>query len=111
MQWEFPGGLVVRIPYFHCCGPNSVPGQGADILQSTRRDQKKKKRKKENSNTYGLFPSDYSGDYMHGDYSQSWSYIWKKKNKKQFLQLFQDTTEKLSLGGEKLQKFILLWEI
>ena len=27
----FPGGLVVRIPGFHCCGPGSIPGQGISI--------------------------------------------------------------------------------
>ena len=25
---DFPGGLVVRIPAFHCGGPGSIPGQG-----------------------------------------------------------------------------------
>ena len=29
--WEFPGGLVVRILGFHCCGPGSVLGQGTEI--------------------------------------------------------------------------------
>ena len=29
---EFPGGLVVRILGFHCCGPGSVPGRGTEIL-------------------------------------------------------------------------------
>ena len=31
---EFPGGLVVRIPGFHCCGLGSIPGQGTEILQA-----------------------------------------------------------------------------
>ena len=46
---------MVRIPYFHCCGPNSVPGQGADILQSTRRDQKKKKKERKKIVTHMVF--------------------------------------------------------
>ena len=33
--WEFPGGLVVRIPGFHCCGQGSIPGKGTVILQAT----------------------------------------------------------------------------
>ena len=37
---EFPGGLMVRIPGFHCCGPGSVPGQGAEILQAVWWGQK-----------------------------------------------------------------------
>ena len=28
---EFPGGRVVRIWGFHCCGPGSVPGLGTEI--------------------------------------------------------------------------------
>ena len=40
---EFPGGLVVRIPGFHCGGPGSIPGQGTEILQATRHGQKKKR--------------------------------------------------------------------
>ena len=29
------GGLVIRILGFHCCGPGSVPGWGAEILQNS----------------------------------------------------------------------------
>ena len=43
---EFPGGLVVRILGFHCHGPGSVPGWGAEILQAMCCDLKKKKKKK-----------------------------------------------------------------
>ena len=39
---EFPGGLVVRIPGFHCHGPGSIPGQGTEIPQPTRHSQKTK---------------------------------------------------------------------
>ena len=28
----FPGGLVVRILSFHCCGLGSIPGRGTEIL-------------------------------------------------------------------------------
>ena len=38
---ELPGGLVVRIRHFHCCGPGSIPGQGTEILQATWHGQKK----------------------------------------------------------------------
>ena len=38
---EFPGGLVVRIPGFHCNGPGSISGQGTDIPQIVWRGQKK----------------------------------------------------------------------
>ena len=34
INWEFPGGLVVRILGFHCHGPGSIPGQGTEIPTS-----------------------------------------------------------------------------
>ena len=37
---EFPGGLVVRIPGFHCHGPGSLPVWETEILQATWRSQK-----------------------------------------------------------------------
>ena len=40
---EFPGGLVVRIPGFHCCGRDSVPGERTEILQAVPCSQKEKK--------------------------------------------------------------------
>ena len=42
---EFPGGLVVRILNFYCCGRGSIPGQGIEIPQSVQCGQKKKKKK------------------------------------------------------------------
>ena len=42
MLWEFPGGLVVKIPGFHCHSLGSVPGRGTEILQAARCGQKKK---------------------------------------------------------------------
>ena len=39
---EFPGGLVVRIPGSHCCGPDSIPGRVTKILQAVRHAKKKK---------------------------------------------------------------------
>ena len=44
LYWEFPGGLVVRIPSFHCCGPGSIPGEGTEISQAVRRGQKNLKK-------------------------------------------------------------------
>ena len=41
---EFAGGLVVRIPGFHCHGLGSVPGRGTEILQAAWHGQKKKKK-------------------------------------------------------------------
>ena len=41
---EFPGGLVVRIPGFDCCGLGSIPGQGTEIPRATWYGQKKKKK-------------------------------------------------------------------
>jgi len=35
-----PGGLMVRIPGFHCRGLGSVPGLGTKILQATWHSQK-----------------------------------------------------------------------
>ena len=41
----FPGGLVVRIWCFHCCGTSSVPGLGTEIPhQATARTGRKKER-------------------------------------------------------------------
>ena len=40
--WEFPGGLVVRILGFYCCGLDSVSGWGTEILQILQHGQKKK---------------------------------------------------------------------
>ena len=40
---EFPGGLVVRIPGFHCHGLGSIPGWGTEIPQDMWCGQKKKK--------------------------------------------------------------------
>ena len=34
--WELPGGLVVRIPGFHCGGPGSILGRGTEILQAVQ---------------------------------------------------------------------------
>ena len=43
---ELPGGLVVRIKHFHCCGLESIPGWGTEIMQATWCSQKKKKRER-----------------------------------------------------------------
>ena len=40
---EFPGGLVVRIPGFHCHDPGSIPGQGTEIPKAASHGQKKKR--------------------------------------------------------------------
>ena len=40
---EFPGGPVVRTPYFQYWGPGLIPGQGTRILQATQHGQRKKK--------------------------------------------------------------------
>ena len=37
----FPGGLVVRMPGFHCLGPGSIAGWGTEIPQAARCSQKK----------------------------------------------------------------------
>ena len=34
--WEFPGGPVVRTVGFHCLGPDSIPGEGTEILQAVQ---------------------------------------------------------------------------
>ena len=39
MVQEFPGGLVVRIQWFHCCGSGSIPAGGSEILQATSHGQ------------------------------------------------------------------------
>ena len=43
---EFPGGLVVRILGFHCCGLGSIPGWVTEIPQASGEAKKKKKKKK-----------------------------------------------------------------
>ena len=47
---EFPGGLVVRILGFHCCGLGSIPSWETEIPQAMQLGQKKKKN--ENKKTY-----------------------------------------------------------
>ena len=44
--WEFPGGLVVRIPGFHCHDLGSVPNQGTEILKIMLINQEEKKKLK-----------------------------------------------------------------
>ena len=29
--WDFPGGLLVKVPHSHCRGTDSIPGQGTKI--------------------------------------------------------------------------------
>ena len=36
MVREFPDGIVVRIPGFHCRGLGSISGWGTEILQAAR---------------------------------------------------------------------------
>ena len=59
-SWEFPGGLVVRIPDFHCCGVGSIPGWGTEIPQAARRGQKKKKKQLSSSPS----PVDSTSSYL-----------------------------------------------
>lgn len=42
---EFPGGLMVRILSFHCCGLSSIPSWGTEILLVTRYYWGEKKKK------------------------------------------------------------------
>ena len=42
--WKFPGGPVVRILGFHCCGPGSAPGPGTEIWQALWCEQKRKRK-------------------------------------------------------------------
>ena len=44
LMWEFHGGLVLRIPDFHCHGLGSMLGWGTKILQVAQHGQKYKKR-------------------------------------------------------------------
>ena len=44
--WECPGGLMVRVPGFHCHGLGSIPGRGTEIPQAERCGKQKKERKK-----------------------------------------------------------------
>ena len=43
---KFPGGPVVKIQPFHCCGPVSIPGQGTKVVQTMQQGQKKVVQKK-----------------------------------------------------------------
>ena len=60
---EFPGDLVVRILGFHCCGLDSIPGQGTKIPQAMGPKKKKhqKKKEKQSMNTVKAKSSDYAG--------------------------------------------------
>ena len=41
---ELPGGLVVRIKHFHCCGLESIPGWGTDHASYMVQPKEKKER-------------------------------------------------------------------
>ena len=51
---EFPGGLVVRILGFNCCGPGSIPCLETEVLQGAWHSQKKKKKKIKIPNSFWL---------------------------------------------------------
>ena len=56
-SWEFPGGLVVRTPCFHCQGPGSeslVRELRSCKLQAMAK--KKKKRRRRRRRTHSLYP-------------------------------------------------------
>ena len=53
---EFPGGLVVRILGFHCCGLGSIPGRGTEIPQATCHGQKTKQTNKQKTPESREFP-------------------------------------------------------
>lgn len=40
LRWEFPGSRRVRTQHFHCCGPDSIPGQGIKTPQDVQCCQK-----------------------------------------------------------------------
>ena len=42
--WGFYSDPVVRIRYFHCHAPGSIPGQGTEIPQLMQHGKKKKKK-------------------------------------------------------------------
>ena len=48
--WAFSDGLVLKIPGFHCCGPDSISAQGSQKLCS-----KAKKKKSQNKQTKRIF--------------------------------------------------------
>ena len=48
------GGLVVRIPGFHCRGRGSIPHHGTEILQAVHHGKKKKKLLKSTMTAVGL---------------------------------------------------------
>ena len=43
VNWDFPGGLLVRMPCFHCTGMGSIPYWGIKILYASGCGKKKKK--------------------------------------------------------------------
>ena len=43
---EFPGGLVIRIPGFHCRDPGSIPDRGTEIPQASQHGQKQTNKQK-----------------------------------------------------------------
>ena len=44
-RWEFPGGLVVRIPGYNCHSLGSISGQRTVILQAAQCGQKQNSKK------------------------------------------------------------------
>ena len=51
--WEFPGGLALRVPGFHCHGLGSIPSQGTEILKIMLISQEKKKKKRKKTKKVG----------------------------------------------------------
>ena len=35
LSWDYPGGSEVKIPCFHCSGPDLIPDWGTKIPQAT----------------------------------------------------------------------------
>ena len=56
--WESPASPVARTPSLHCCGPDSVPGQGTKIPRAVQCGQGGKRRGEKKKNTLlSLMPS------------------------------------------------------
>ena len=57
MAREFPGGIVVRIPGFHCHGPGSISGWGTKVLQATQLMAQPNKKRGGGGGSHHMFKS------------------------------------------------------
>ena len=68
---------MVRIPDFHCRGPGSIPSWGTEILQATRKSQKKEEKKKIKP-MYSLHILKLNSKIFHHKFKQVYPFVKRR---------------------------------